>query len=86
MPIRPRVRTRVARSIFALLPLLAMGLTGCRQASCVWQNTRDAVVAEMPHACCPDACGNVYAEPVYASCCGGDNGVGTGGTGAFARR
>lgn len=56
---------------------------GCRQAACVWEDTRASVEGAMPKRCCPDATGTVYTEPIYGGGCAGDNRIGSGGTGAF---
>ena len=39
--------------------------------------------APAPQACQPQQPICCWQEPVYNSCCGGDNGIGRGGTGAF---
>lgn len=81
MPLGWNDAMRTLLLILALL-LLASGLVACRQASCVWQNTKACVSSAMPPSCCPDEQGRVFTEPVY------DVGCGTGqeqrGRGAFA--
>jgi hypothetical protein len=71
--------------------LLALG--GCAQTRGVVNSGKQQVsrltgcfnsCQPAPAACAPatEPC-VCYSEPVYSSCCGGDNGIGRGGTGAF---
>ena len=85
-------------SLVALSCVLAFGLMGCAQTRSVYQAGKRQVasVSNRIRGCCPPAeaapasCAQpcapqtiCYSEPVYSSCCGGDNGIGRGGTGAF---
>lgn len=72
---------RVLAPLALLVPLLLA--TGCRQATCVWDETRAAVDGVLPKRCCPDAEGYVHTDPIYSGGCAGDNRVGSGGHGAF---
>jgi hypothetical protein len=78
-------------AIPALL-LFAFCLVGCAQTRSAWSQGKQQVaslsqrVRGCPPPCAPAPCAPqpiCYTEPVYASCCGGDNGIGRGGTGAF---
>jgi hypothetical protein len=66
-----------------LLLVAASPLLGCRQACCVWDETKASVQGVLPKHCCPDATGTVYTDPIYSGGCAGDNRIGHGGTGAF---
>ena len=79
-----------------LLTVLASGLMGCAQTRSAWNAGKRQVasLSNRVQGCCPPAqttaCAPAaqqpiccWSEPVYNSCCGGDNGIGRGGTGAF---
>ena len=66
------------RKVLSLLSgvFLAAALSGCCSSPC------PSPCQPAPAACEPCVC---WAEPIYGNSCGGDQGVGRDGTGAFAR-
>jgi hypothetical protein len=77
------------RALALALLVVALGATcGCRQVRCAgdtavasagkaWRGVKGALSSDRSGDCAR------YAEPVYSDPCGGDNGIGRGGTGAF---
>ena len=77
------------RTLALVLGLAVLGVTlgGCQQVCSTWQSTKCCVrnaVDSCSDALTPDPC-KCQAAPVYPNGCGGDQGVGRGGSGAFAR-
>jgi hypothetical protein len=66
-----------------VLTVSALGLTGCRQATCVWTNVKTEVCETFRNPCRPDACGRVWGEPVYESLCSDAAPAAGTGRGAF---
>jgi hypothetical protein len=76
---------RTLAFVFGMAALVAT-LGGCRQVSRTWESAKCCVggaVSSAKRACAPDPC--AQPSPVYPNGCGGDQGVGRGGTGAFGR-
>ena len=69
------------------LVVLGLGLGACRQVCSTWDAAKcrvNSMIQSCSTACAPDPC-SAGSTPVYPNDCGGDQGVGRGGTGAFAR-
>jgi len=78
--------------ILAALAVGLIALSGCAQTRCAIDKGKQQVsrVASCfkrcppPEGqCAPQPETICYTDPVYANLCGGDNGIGRGGTGAF---
>ncbi len=82
----PNPRTTSTRApmtvlVGSLAVLIAAALGGCRSSSSACSPCAPPPCAPAPSACAPCQ----WADPIYPNGCGGDQGLGRTGTGAFAR-